>query len=137
MKVLMFTDQEIWDILKILAALLHMGNIKYKGKVIDNLDATDIPDQTNVERVAAILGMKTFFREIDRFLRYVISFHFLGVNTKALIDALTSKTLFAHGETVVSTLNTHQVRSNNFLPQLFKYLPFWRYRSPRKRSDTS
>ena len=57
MKVLMFTDQEIWDILKILAALLHMGNIKYKGKVIDNLDATDIPDQTNVERVAAILGM--------------------------------------------------------------------------------
>ena len=65
MKVLMFTDQEIWDILKILAALLHMGNIKYKGKVIDNLDATDIPDQTNVERVAAILG-KTFFREIDR-----------------------------------------------------------------------
>ena len=68
MKVLMFTDQEIWDILKILAALLHMGNIKYKGKVIDNLDATDIPDQTNVERVAAILG-KTFFREIDRFLK--------------------------------------------------------------------
>ena len=56
MKVLMFTDQEIWDILKILAALLHMGNIKYKGKVIDNLDATDIPDQTNVERVSAILG---------------------------------------------------------------------------------
>ena len=69
MKVLMFTDQEIWDILKILAALLHMGNIKYKGKVIDNLDATDIPDQTNVERVAAILGMKTFFREIDRFFK--------------------------------------------------------------------
>ena len=33
MKVLMMTDQEIWDILKILAALLHMGNIKYKGKV--------------------------------------------------------------------------------------------------------
>ena len=30
------------------------------------------------------------------------------MNTKALIDALTSKTLFAHGETVVSTLNTHQ-----------------------------
>ena len=86
MKVLMFTDQEIWDILKILAALLHMGNIKYKGKVIDNLDATDIPDQTNVERVAAIIGC----------------------NTKALIDALTSRTIFAQGETVVSTLNTNQ-----------------------------
>ena len=79
MKVLMFSDQDIWDILKILAALLHMGNINYKGKVIDNLDATDIPDKTNVDRVAAILG----------------------VDLQALIDALTSKTIFAQGETVV------------------------------------
>jgi myosin VIIa len=35
-----------------------MGNIKYKGKVVDNLDATDIPDTSNVERVAAILGVQ-------------------------------------------------------------------------------
>jgi myosin-7 len=86
MKVLMMTDQEIWDILKVLATLLHMGNIKYKGKVIDNLDATDIPDQSNVERVAAILG----------------------VEKQALVDALTSRTIFAQGESVVSTLNMHQ-----------------------------
>ena len=86
MKVLMMTDNEIWDILKILAALLHMGNIKYKGKVIDNLDATDIPDTSNVERVAAILG----------------------VGKQALVDALTSRTIFAQGESVVSTLNTNQ-----------------------------
>ena len=48
-----------WMVLKqILAALLHMGNIKYQGKVVDNLDATDIPDTSNVERVAAILGVQ-------------------------------------------------------------------------------
>ena len=80
MKVLMLSDNEIWDILKILAALLHMGNIKYKGKVIDNLDATDIPDKANVELVANILG----------------------VNLQSLISALTSKTIFAQGESVVS-----------------------------------
>lgn len=27
----MFKDPEVWDILKILAALLHVGNIKYNG----------------------------------------------------------------------------------------------------------
>jgi myosin-7 len=32
MKVLMFSDPEIWDVLKILSALLHLGNIKFRGK---------------------------------------------------------------------------------------------------------
>lgn len=50
MKVLLFSDQEIWEIMKLLAALLHIGNIKYKATVVDNLDATEIPDHTNVHR---------------------------------------------------------------------------------------
>ncbi|XP_075211513.1 unconventional myosin-VIIa ck [Lycorma delicatula] len=86
MKVLLFSDQEIWEILKLLAALLHTGNIKYKAAVIDNLDATEIPDHSNVSRVASLLG----------------------VPKQHLIDALTLKTLFAHGETVVSTLSRDQ-----------------------------
>ncbi|XP_039765227.1 myosin-VIIa isoform X1 [Pararge aegeria] len=86
MKVLLFTESEIWEILKLLAAVLHCGNIKYEATVVDNLDATEIIEQANVKRVASLLG----------------------VPTQTLIQALTRKTLFAHGETVVSTLSRDQ-----------------------------
>lgn len=34
MKVLLFSDQEIWDILNLLAALLHTGNINFKATFV-------------------------------------------------------------------------------------------------------
>ena len=34
MKVLMFSDNNIWDIHRILASILHMGNIQFKAAVI-------------------------------------------------------------------------------------------------------
>ena len=67
------SDQDIWEILKILAGLLHMGNIKYKGKVVDNLDATDIPDKANVELVANILGVN-LLSLISGVLNYPLSY---------------------------------------------------------------
>ncbi|XP_051159362.1 myosin-VIIa [Leptopilina boulardi] len=86
MKVLLFTDSEIWEILKLLSALLHIGNVKSRATVVDNLDATEIPEQTNVIKVAQLLG----------------------VPIQSLIDALTRRTIFAHGETVISTLSREQ-----------------------------
>ena len=64
MKVLEMTDQDIWDVLKILASILHMGNIKYDGG--DPNEAASIPEQNNVERVAAILGV-----DKAQFIKYV------------------------------------------------------------------
>ncbi|CAL8107310.1 unnamed protein product [Orchesella dallaii] len=86
MKVLMFSDPEIWEILKVLSALLHLGNIKTKGTIINNLDATEISDSSHVETTASLIG----------------------VNRQSLIEALTTKTIFAHGETVVSTMSREQ-----------------------------
>lgn len=34
MKVLLFSDTEIWEVLKLLAALLHIGNVKYRATVV-------------------------------------------------------------------------------------------------------
>ena len=88
MKVMEMTDQEIWDVLKILAALLHLGNIKYKGTSENNMEATSITDQNNVDRVAAILG----------------------ITKSSFVKALTSKTIYIQNESVTSTINSDQAK---------------------------
>ncbi|XP_074658425.1 myosin-VIIa-like [Tubulanus polymorphus] len=84
MKVLMFKDAEVWDILKILAALLHIGNLRYSAKIVQNLDATEIMNPAEINKAARLLGVKA----------------------QDLIDSLTMRTLFTRGETVVSTMST-------------------------------
>ncbi|XP_015589004.1 myosin-VIIa [Cephus cinctus] len=86
MKVLNFSEQDFWSIMKLLAAILHLGNLSYKPVVFANMDATEIHDTTNLTRVAKIVG----------------------VSEQALVDALTRKTIFAHGERVVSNLSIDQ-----------------------------
>ncbi len=54
-KVLTFTDDEIWNIMKILASILHIGNIKYKATSIRNLDATEITNRKVVDCVSHLL----------------------------------------------------------------------------------
>jgi len=86
MKVLLFDEREIMDILCVLAALLHMGNISFKGVVMNNMDASEIPDPSNAIRVGKLLG----------------------VEPRDLVDALTTKTIFAQGDSVVSRLSKDQ-----------------------------
>lgn len=83
MKVLSFTDKEFSEIMKLLAGILHMGNLKYKAVVVQNMDTCEITDNVNMTRIASILG----------------------VARNALTDALIQKTIFAHGDRVVSSLS--------------------------------
>jgi myosin-7 len=85
-KVLTFSDDEIWNILKLLAAIMHIGNIKYKATAINNLDATEITNKKVVDMVAMLLQF----------------------SPRDLVIALTTKTIFTSGETVTSTLAQHQ-----------------------------
>jgi myosin-7 len=86
MSVLSFTDDEFFEIMKLLAAILHMGNLKYKATSVQNLDASEITDSVNLTRISS----------------------FLGVQKHLLNDALIQKTMFVHGERVVSNLSKEQ-----------------------------
>ena len=78
MKVLMFADEEIWDIFKILASVLHLGNVNYREITVDNIDASEIVGVENVARAARLLE----------------------VNANDLQEALTTKTIHTRGESV-------------------------------------
>lgn len=86
MTVLSFTENEIWEIFKLLAAILHLGNLKYKGTVVQNIDATEVNDNVNATRIAT----------------------FLGVAKPSLCDALTRKTISVQGERVISSISKDQ-----------------------------
>ncbi|CAF3943400.1 unnamed protein product [Rotaria sp. Silwood2] len=59
-KVLMFTDDELYEILRILAVVLHLGNIQYSGNYLSNklskgVDGVSIKDPKLVEFIASLL----------------------------------------------------------------------------------
>ncbi|XP_032751557.1 unconventional myosin-VIIa isoform X3 [Rattus rattus] len=86
MKVLMFTDTENWEILKLLAAILHMGNLQYEARTFENLDACEVLYSPSLATAAS----------------------HLEVNPPDLMSCLTSRTLITRGETVSTPLSREQ-----------------------------
>ncbi|XP_057328761.1 myosin-VIIa-like [Microplitis mediator] len=86
MKVLNFSDEEFLNIIKLLAAILHTGNVNYKSVTMANMDASEIIDDVSIKMLVEILG----------------------VNNRALKEALTRKTIFVQGERVISNLSKDQ-----------------------------
>lgn len=85
-KVLNFTDKETWDIFQLLATILHLGNLKFKSGSVSNTESSDIADTSLADKIAKLLG----------------------TSRMELSDALTKKTIFAHGDKVVSHLSKDQ-----------------------------
>ncbi|KAG7311722.1 hypothetical protein JYU34_002775 [Plutella xylostella] len=81
-KVLNFPDSEVWGIFSLLAAILHIGNLRFKSINLNNMDTSEVADMVNTNRIATLLG----------------------VNKAMLCEALTRKTLMAHGDKVVQSL---------------------------------
>lgn len=74
------------EIYKLLAALLHLGNLTYQATIVQNIDGVEVSDLTILTRVA----------------------RFLGLPPDELEFALTYKTIFVQGEKVVIPLSKDQ-----------------------------
>uniref|UniRef100_A0A8C4QH98 Myosin VIIAb n=1 Tax=Eptatretus burgeri TaxID=7764 RepID=A0A8C4QH98_EPTBU len=86
MRVLMFTEKESLEVLKLLAAILHMGNLLFEARTYDNLDSCEVQDSVHLKMAAQLL-------EVD---------------VSDLRNCLSSRTLIARGETVTTPLNREQ-----------------------------
>ncbi|KAM7351605.1 myosin 28B1 [Cochliomyia hominivorax] len=83
MQVLSFKPDEVWNIFTLLAAILHLGNLKFKATEVQNIETAEVNDNTNSNRISSLLG----------------------VTKEALSIALVQKTILVHGEQVVTPLS--------------------------------
>uniref|UniRef100_A0A8C4XV09 Myosin VIIB n=1 Tax=Falco tinnunculus TaxID=100819 RepID=A0A8C4XV09_FALTI len=86
MKILMFSDSEHWDISKLLAAILHLGNVEFEAAVYDNLDCSDVMDSPH----------------------FSIATKLLEVDSSELQNSLTNLSIIVRGESVSRPLNIAQ-----------------------------
>ncbi|XP_053826108.1 unconventional myosin-VIIa isoform X2 [Vidua macroura] len=91
MKVLMFTDTENWEISKLLAAILHMGNLQYEARTYDNLDACEVVQSASLITAATLLEVSG-----------------PAVEPQDVMNCLTSRTIITRGETVSTPLSMEQ-----------------------------
>nr|XP_020822854.1 unconventional myosin-VIIb isoform X1 [Phascolarctos cinereus] len=105
MKVLMFSDSENWDISKLLAAILHLGNVEFSAAISDNLDCSDVV-------------------ETPHFLAAV---ELLEVKAMELQMCLTNHYIIVRGEGVFRPLNILQAsdRRDAFVKGIYGHLFLW------------
>ncbi|XP_025935824.1 unconventional myosin-VIIb [Apteryx rowi] len=86
MKILMFSDSEHWDISKLLAAILHLGNVEFEAAVYDNLDCSAVMDSPH----------------------FSIATKLLEVDSSELQNSLTNLSIIIRGESVSRPLSIVQ-----------------------------
>ncbi|XP_072818164.1 unconventional myosin-VIIb [Vicugna pacos] len=105
MKILLFSDSENWDLSKLLAAILHLGNVQFMAAIFENLDSSDV-----METPAFPTAMKL-----------------LEVKDQALQDCLTKHSITVRGEFVTRPLNIAQAadRRDAFVKGIYGHLFLW------------
>nr|XP_061834366.1 unconventional myosin-VIIa-like [Nerophis lumbriciformis] len=55
LKILMFTENDTWEICKLLAAILHFGNVSFEGTIVNNLEGCDVLASSHFDMAGQLL----------------------------------------------------------------------------------
>uniref|UniRef100_A0A8C1XD51 Myosin VIIBb n=1 Tax=Cyprinus carpio TaxID=7962 RepID=A0A8C1XD51_CYPCA len=58
LKILTFSDRDCWEIFKLLAAILHMGNIDFQSTTMNNMDSCDVLSSSHFSVTAKLLEVQ-------------------------------------------------------------------------------
>ncbi|XP_073732354.1 unconventional myosin-VIIb [Misgurnus anguillicaudatus] len=58
LKILAFSEKDCWEIYKLLAAILHIGNIDFEGTVLNNMDSCDVLSSNHFSITATLLEVE-------------------------------------------------------------------------------
>ncbi|XP_068919472.1 unconventional myosin-VIIb, partial [Petaurus breviceps papuanus] len=83
MKVLMFSDSEYWEISKLLAAILHLGNVEFSAAISDNLDCSDIVETQHFPAAVKLLEVKV------KDLQTCLTSHYITIRGEGVSRPLT------------------------------------------------
>ncbi|XP_060754217.1 unconventional myosin-VIIa [Neoarius graeffei] len=86
LKVLTFSDRECWDIFKLLAAILHLGNVEFEAGMVNNMDSCEVLSSDH----------------------FTVAAKLLEVDTTHLNTSLTSRTFMTKQEQVTKPLSSEQ-----------------------------
>ncbi|KAM8787797.1 unconventional myosin-VIIb [Rhynchonycteris naso] len=105
LKILMFSNSENWELSKLLAAILHLGNVEFTAAVFENLDSSDVMETPAFPIVVKLLEVKH----------------------QALRDCLTKHSILICGEFVTRPLNIAQAtdRRDAFVKGIYAHLFLW------------
>ncbi|XP_028300925.1 unconventional myosin-VIIa [Gouania willdenowi] len=105
LKILTFTESDSWEISKLLAAILHLGNVDFKGTLVNNLEGCDITKSSHFTMVCQLLE----------------------VSPKALETSLTQRSFMTSRESVVKPLTSAQAVDGRdaFVKAIYGKLFIW------------
>lgn len=105
LKILTFTENDSWDICRLLAAILHLGNVQMDGTIVNNLEACDVIRSSHFNMASKLL-------EVD---------------SKKLEKCLTQRSFMTSRESVTKALTISQAVDGKdaFVKAIYGKLFIW------------